>query len=161
MVADALVKLLKFNSAGPNLQAAGSANEEAFKVLVLDKQTKDIIAPLLKVSDLRKYGVTLHLMITTERQSIPDVPAIYFVDATEDNIRLIVAVRPCADMTELPADASSCASPLTCSAGCSQRPVRHLSPQLPVQHSPTPAGPAGIRYQPCFSLGDAAHRACL
>ena len=62
-------------------------------MLVLDKQTKDIIAPLLKISDLRKYGVTLHLMISTERQSIPDVPAIYFVDATEENIRLITNVR--------------------------------------------------------------------
>ena len=61
---------------------------------MLDKQTKDIIAPLLKVSDLRKYGVTLHLMITAERQSIPDVPAIYFVEATDENVRLIVAVRP-------------------------------------------------------------------
>lgn len=64
-----------------------------FQVLVLDKQTKDIIAPLLKISDLRKHGVTLHLMIATERQSIPDVPAIYFVDATEENIRLITNVR--------------------------------------------------------------------
>ena len=49
---------------------------------------------LLQVSDLRKHGITLHLMISTERQSIPDVPAIYFVEATEENVQLIVAVSP-------------------------------------------------------------------
>ena len=49
---------------------------------------------MMQVSDLRKHGVTLHLMISSERQSIPDVPAIYFVEATEENVRLIVAVSP-------------------------------------------------------------------
>ena len=95
--ADGLTRILKFNaSTSSALQNSSSTgNGEAFKVLVLDKQTKDIIAPLLKISDLRKYGVTLHLMISTERQSIPDVPAIYFVDATEENIRLITNVRDC------------------------------------------------------------------
>ena len=50
MRADALARILKFNAAGAALQSAAAANGEAFKVLVLDKQTKDIIAPLLKVS---------------------------------------------------------------------------------------------------------------
>ena len=96
-LADGLTRILKFNaSTSSALQNSSSTgNGEAFKVLVLDKQTKDIIAPLLKISDLRKYGVTLHLMISTERQSIPDVPAIYFVDATEENIRYITNVRDC------------------------------------------------------------------
>ena len=80
---------------------SGPAKEElgSFRVLVLDKFTKlfefldklspDIIAPLLRVSDLRKHGVTLHLLIESERQSIPDVPAIYFLAPTEANMELL------------------------------------------------------------------------
>ena len=35
-----------------------------YKVLVLDQYTKDILAPLLRVNDLRKHGITLHLVHT-------------------------------------------------------------------------------------------------
>ena len=38
-----------------------------YKVLVLDKYTKDILAPLLRLNDLRKHGITLHLV----RISVP------------------------------------------------------------------------------------------
>jgi len=62
-----------------------------YKVLVLDRYTKDIIAPLLRVSDLRKHGVTLHLSIDTERQAIPDVPSIYLVQPSASNIERISA----------------------------------------------------------------------
>jgi hypothetical protein len=49
------------------------------QVLVLDRHTRDLIAPLLKVNDLRRHGVTLHLLLESDRQPIPDVPAVYFV----------------------------------------------------------------------------------
>ncbi len=42
---------------------------------------QDILAPLLHVNELRKHGVTLHMLLDAERQPIPDVPAIYFVQA--------------------------------------------------------------------------------
>lgn len=66
-----------------------STEEEDFKVLVLDPFTRDIIAPLLKVNELRKYGITLHLMLGSDRQPISDVPAIYFVAQTEQNVKRI------------------------------------------------------------------------
>ncbi len=56
---------------------------------MLDRFTKDIIAPLLRVSDLRKHGITLHLVIEAARQPIPDVPAIYFLQPTEANMELL------------------------------------------------------------------------
>ena len=80
--------IIKFLSVG---SSSGTAKDDlgSFRVLILDKKTKDIIAPLLRVSDLRKHGVTLHLLIESERQSIPDVPAIYFLAPTEANMELI------------------------------------------------------------------------
>ena len=57
--ADALVRLLHFNQASAT---ASKAEDEVYKVLVLDKYTKDILAPLLRLNDLRKHGITLHLV---------------------------------------------------------------------------------------------------
>jgi len=61
LCADALVRLLHFNQAST---AAPKAEDEVYKVLVLDKYTKDILAPLLRLNDLRKHGITLHLVRT-------------------------------------------------------------------------------------------------
>lgn len=66
--------------------------EEVWKVLVYDAAAREIIAPLLRVADLRKMGVTLHMMLHANRQPIPDVPAVYFVAPTAENVR-----RVCAD----------------------------------------------------------------
>ncbi len=72
--------------------------------MVYDKSGQDILAPLLTVGDLRELGVTLHLLISSEREPIPgkpakneseyanhlpDAPAVYFVAPTEDNIQRI------------------------------------------------------------------------
>ncbi len=40
---------------------------------------QDILAPLLHVNELRRHGVTLHMLLDADRQPIPDVPAVYFV----------------------------------------------------------------------------------
>lgn len=64
--------------------------ENPWKVLIFDQHCSDIIAPLLRVGDLRKNGVTLHLLISnSDRQRIPDVPAVYFVAPTPEMIRRI------------------------------------------------------------------------
>ena len=42
------------------------------------------------MGQLRNYGVTLHLAIKAERYPVPDVPAIYFVEPTEENISRMV-----------------------------------------------------------------------
>lgn len=59
---------------------------DLYKVLVLDRFCKDIIAPLLRVNELRSQGVTLHLLLEAERQPIPDVPAVYFVQPSAANV---------------------------------------------------------------------------
>lgn len=84
--ADALVRMLNLHST----TTASKDQMELYKVLILDKFCKDIIAPLLRVSELRSQGVTLHLLLEQERQHIPDVPAVYFVQPTAENIEKIV-----------------------------------------------------------------------
>lgn len=77
--------MLQFDAAANTLRK----DEEIYKVLVVDRFTKGIIGPLLKLSDLRKQGVTLVLDLENQREAIPDVPAVYFVQATESTIAVI------------------------------------------------------------------------
>ncbi|KAG1665641.1 hypothetical protein FOA52_011235 [Chlamydomonas sp. UWO 241] len=86
---DVVVRILSLSSS----QLASSSKDPAslYKVLVLDRFTKNVIAPLLRVSDLRKQGVTLHLLIEADRQPIADVPAIYLVQPDAANVERIGA----------------------------------------------------------------------
>uniref|UniRef100_A0A8C6TSL2 Sec1 family domain-containing protein 1 n=1 Tax=Neogobius melanostomus TaxID=47308 RepID=A0A8C6TSL2_9GOBI len=61
-------------------------NENVPKVLIYDRFGQDIISPLLSVKELRDMGITLHLLLHSDRDPIPDVPAVYFVMPTEENI---------------------------------------------------------------------------
>ncbi|KAF8456185.1 Sec1-like protein [Terfezia claveryi] len=63
--------------------------EPIWKVLVFDNLGRDIISSVLRVQDLRNFGVTIHLNINSPRHPIPDVPVIYLVEPTSENIRLI------------------------------------------------------------------------
>ena len=67
--------------------------EPSWKVLIYDKTGQDILGPLLSVKELRDLGVTLHLMLHSARDCIPDAPAVYFCLPTDDNIQ-----RMCQDM---------------------------------------------------------------
>lgn len=71
--------------------AAASAEPvvTTWRLLIFDDWGRDIIAPLLKVGQLRELGVTLYLHIATERDPVPGAPAIYFCAPTEDNIARI------------------------------------------------------------------------
>ena len=82
-----------------------------WKVLVFDDLGRDVISSVLRVNDLRTWGVTIHLYvptcgsecracltvffsllvrnITSRRYPIPDVPVLYFVEPTPENIQLI------------------------------------------------------------------------
>ncbi|KAF8628263.1 hypothetical protein AX15_004034 [Amanita polypyramis BW_CC] len=60
-----------------------------WKILVLDQRTKDILATVLRVQDLRDIGVTLHVQLHSIRPPLPDVPAVYFVSPTLANINRI------------------------------------------------------------------------
>ena len=68
-----------------------SAWHDPWKVLVYDAFCRDVISPLLKVGDLRKRGVTLHLLLDSDREQIADVPAVYFVRPTAANARRVAA----------------------------------------------------------------------
>ena len=69
------------------------SSEPEWKILIYDQYGQDIISPLLSVADLRELGVTLYLSLQSSRDSIPDVPAVYFVYPNDDSIS-----RICQDM---------------------------------------------------------------
>ncbi|KAF2137256.1 uncharacterized protein K452DRAFT_302168 [Aplosporella prunicola CBS 121167] len=62
-----------------------------WKVLVFDSLGRDVISSVLRVNDLRSWGVTIHLSINTTRHTIPDVPVIYLVEPTAHNLELITS----------------------------------------------------------------------
>jgi sec1 family domain-containing protein 1 len=70
------------------LPPAGSSHNQ-WKILVYDKECRAIISPLLSVAQLRRRGVTLHLLIDSDREPIPDVPVIYFCQPTKQNLARI------------------------------------------------------------------------
>lgn len=50
-----------------------------FKVLILDEKTKNIIAPLFSMAELREFGICAHFTISSNRTPIEDLPAVYYV----------------------------------------------------------------------------------
>jgi hypothetical protein len=67
-------------------------DEPVWKVLIFDQLGQDVISSILRVNDLRENGVTVHMQIRNERQALPDVPAIYLVEPTLENIKQIIDV---------------------------------------------------------------------
>ena len=90
----AVYRMLAFNEdAGAyeddyTLPPAGSSHNQ-WKILIYDIPCRSIISPLLSVSQLRRRGVTLHLLLNSEREPIPDVPAVYFCRPTKENLAII------------------------------------------------------------------------
>ncbi|KAL1867975.1 Vesicle trafficking between the ER and Golgi [Paecilomyces lecythidis] len=62
-----------------------------WKVLVFDNMGRDVISSVLRVNDLRAWGVTIHLNINSPRYPIPDVPVVYLVEPTPVNVQLIAS----------------------------------------------------------------------
>ncbi|CCG83257.1 putative Golgi transport protein Sly1 [Taphrina deformans PYCC 5710] len=60
-----------------------------WKVLIFDSLGQDVISSVLRVNDLREAGVTVHMQLKADRQPIADVPAVYFVEPTPENIQRI------------------------------------------------------------------------
>ncbi|KAJ8131851.1 hypothetical protein O1611_g1772 [Lasiodiplodia mahajangana] len=73
---------------GPLLNADG---DPIWKVLVFDDLGRDVISSVLRVSDLRSMGVTMHMHISAVRHPIPDVPVIYFVEPNVKSLQNITA----------------------------------------------------------------------
>ncbi|CAF9941214.1 Vesicle trafficking between the ER and Golgi [Imshaugia aleurites] len=66
-----------------------SDGEPIWKVLVFDDLGRDLISSVLRVNDLRGFGVTIHLNINAQRHPIPDVPVLYLLEPTAANLDLI------------------------------------------------------------------------
>ena len=60
-----------------------------WKVLVYDSIGQSILAPIFSVKELRELGVTLHIALHSERDAVPDVPAVYFCLPSEENLERI------------------------------------------------------------------------
>ena len=75
-----------------NLNQKQDDSPITWKVLIYDKFGQDIISPCLRLGDLRNAGITLHMPLMSSRQPIPDVPAIYFIQPTEENIAVLCEV---------------------------------------------------------------------
>lgn len=67
-------------------QGRGQAAEPVWKILIYDRYGQDIISPLVSIKDLRELGVTLHVQLHSDRDPIPEVPAVYFCMPTEENL---------------------------------------------------------------------------
>ncbi|KAI0784998.1 Sec1-like protein [Abortiporus biennis] len=76
-------------STGPSIKVSVPAGPPVWKVLVLDQHTKDVLATVLRVQDLRDVGVTLHVQLHSNRPPLPDVPAVYFISPTLNNIKRV------------------------------------------------------------------------
>ncbi|CAI4215315.1 unnamed protein product [Parascedosporium putredinis] len=70
-------------------QILTSEGEPIWKVLVFDDLGRDVISSVLRVSDLRSMGVTMHMHIGASRHPIPEVPVIYLVEPTSKNLKAI------------------------------------------------------------------------
>jgi hypothetical protein len=90
-----LNSLLSFNNPQQQQQqqqpktATSTTNLPTWKVLVLDKQSQDVLATTLRVQDLRELGVTLHMQLNADRPPLPDVPAVYLVSPSRESIKRI------------------------------------------------------------------------
>ncbi|KAG2224674.1 hypothetical protein INT45_007919 [Circinella minor] len=70
-----------------NTNNSGASGGILWKVLIFDKFGQDIISSIMRVNDLRENGVTVHMLLSQDRSSLPDVPAVYFIEPTSENVK--------------------------------------------------------------------------
>ncbi|CDR44112.1 CYFA0S13e03664g1_1 [Cyberlindnera fabianii] len=80
---------LNINSEGADLTESLNGEEIIWKVLILDNKSTSIVSSVLRVNDLLRCGITMHTLINSQRSPMPDVPVIYFVEPTTENISRI------------------------------------------------------------------------
>ena len=97
MQISAILKMLFLNKNSNNNDNITTITDDIFnqqeiiwKVLILDIKSTATISSVLRVNDLLKAGITVHSLIKQDRSPLPDVPAIYFVSPTKENIDIIV-----------------------------------------------------------------------
>lgn len=73
----------------PSAPILNADGDPIWKVLVFDDLGRDVISSVLRVNDLRTWGVTMHMHIATARHPIPDVPVLYLLEPTAANLEAI------------------------------------------------------------------------
>ncbi|TVY91663.1 Protein sly1 [Lachnellula willkommii] len=73
----------------PSTPLLNSDGDPIWKVLVFDDLGRDVISSVLRVNDLRTWGVTMHMHIGSARHPIPDVPVLYLVEPSPSNLHAI------------------------------------------------------------------------
>ena len=63
--------------------------DQQMLILIYDNQVQQLIAPIFKVGNLRDCNVVLHQNINSKRETCPGLPAVYLVEPTEANMKLI------------------------------------------------------------------------
>ncbi|KAL2254945.1 SEC1 family transport protein SLY1 [Sesamum indicum] len=86
---ECIIRMLNLNQAVSS--AAGTANEDVYKILIYDRFCQDILSPLIHVKDLRKHGVTLYFLLDKDRNPVHDVPAVYFLQPTPPNVHRVIS----------------------------------------------------------------------
>ncbi|KAF9741439.1 hypothetical protein PMIN06_003371 [Paraphaeosphaeria minitans] len=74
-----------------NTPILSETGEPIWKVLVFDDFSRDVVSSVLRVNDLRAWGVTIYLSINTTRHMIPDVPVIYLIEPTAENLQAVTS----------------------------------------------------------------------
>ncbi|XP_054154326.1 sec1 family domain-containing protein 1-like [Oppia nitens] len=82
---NAMRSILSLNS----MVTKQTSTEPVWKVFIYDRCGQDIVSPLFSVKELRESGITLHMQLHSDRDPIPDVPAVYFLLPTDENIMRI------------------------------------------------------------------------
>ncbi|KAH8671563.1 Sec1 family protein [Xylariales sp. PMI_506] len=77
------------NGLAPAGSIVNSEGEPIWKVLVFDDLGRDVISSVLRVSDLRSMGITMHMHLSASRHPIPDVPVIYLLEPDAKNLEAI------------------------------------------------------------------------
>lgn len=66
------------------------APTQIWKILIYDRVCQNMLSPLVKVGSLRQHGVTLNLLLEAERSPVTDVPVVYIVEPSMENIDRIL-----------------------------------------------------------------------
>ncbi|RAL59013.1 hypothetical protein DID88_009042 [Monilinia fructigena] len=78
----------------PSVPLLNEDGEPIWKVLVFDDLGRDVISSVLRVSDLRAWGVTMHMHIAANRHPIPDVP-VFAKTKDEELDNVVDRIGPC------------------------------------------------------------------
>lgn len=71
------------------VQTAGQKSALKWKILIYDERGLCILTTLFKLASLMDLGVTFHGLLSSKRDPIPDVSAVYFVEPTPENCAII------------------------------------------------------------------------